>query len=162
MAIRLLSRGDCAALSNDADNPLERRCHLAVIDLRVFVPEEISVLSTISSDAFANHLSQISFAGRLIGQNGELSLYNYESRSSVAENVSRAIECSEIDFIRRLDPHARANMVNQICAIPQVQSLYGTQLEAFCGALASSIHCTQGPPGTGKVTSVVITLLCYL
>ena len=161
MAIRLLSRGDCAALSNDADNPLERRCHLAVIDLRVFVPEVISVLSTISSDAFANHLSQISFAGRLIGQNGELSLYNYESRSSVAENVSRAIECSEIDFIRRLDPHARANMVNQICAIPQVQSLYGTQLEAFCGALASSIHCTQGPPGTGKVTSVIIAVLCY-
>ena len=151
MAIRLLSRGDCAALSSDADTPLERRCHLAVIDLRVFVPEVISVLSTISSDAFANHLSQISFAARLIGQNDALSQYNYEALGTVSDNVSKAIECSEIDFIHRLDHSVRKNIADQICAIPQVQTLYGTQLEAFCGALASSMHCTQGPPGTGKV-----------
>jgi hypothetical protein len=31
-----------------------------------------------------------------------------------------------------------------------VQTLYGTQLEAFSSALACSLHCTQGPPGTGK------------
>ena len=154
MAIRLLSRGDCAALSNEADTPLERRCHLAVIDLRVFVPEVISVLSTISSDAFANHLSQISFAARLIGQNDALSQYNYEALGTVSDNVSKAIECSEIDFIHRLDHSVRKNIADQICAIPQVQTLYGTQLEAFCGALASSMHCTQGPPGTGKVSPV--------
>jgi hypothetical protein len=30
---------------------------------------------------------------------------------------------------------------------------------AFCGALASSMHCTQGPPGTGKVSSVLIFVI---
>lgn len=151
MAVRLLSRGDCAVLSKDADIPLERRSHVAVIDLRVFVPEVISVLSTIASDAFVKHLSLIPFVNRLIGQNSDPSEFCYNSRQSVSENIQNAIESSEIDFIHRLDPDARRKIAAQILAIPQVQTLYGTQLEAFCGALSSSMHCTQGPPGTGKV-----------
>ena len=64
--------------------------------------------------------------------------------------VLLAINNSEIEFLHRLDETKRRELANQICALPPVKSLYGTQLDAFSSALATSIHCTQGPPGTGK------------
>eukprot|EP00597_Dinobryon_sp_UTEXLB2267_P013697 CAMPEP_0170108520 /NCGR_PEP_ID=MMETSP0020_2-20130122/6618_1 /TAXON_ID=98059 /ORGANISM="Dinobryon sp., Strain UTEXLB2267" /LENGTH=3294 /DNA_ID=CAMNT_0010333253 /DNA_START=40 /DNA_END=9925 /DNA_ORIENTATION=+ len=150
MALRLLSRADCAALSTDADSHLHIKSCVAIIDLRVFVPEVVSVLSTLSSPEFVSHLTQIPFSGGLIGQMKESTKFVYEPRRSVTDNVILAIEYSEIDFVRRLNHTVRSKMAAQICAIPQVQTLYGTQLEAFCGALSSAMHCTQGPPGTGK------------
>jgi hypothetical protein len=44
------------------------------------------------------------------------------------ENVLRAINTSEIEFIQRLDQSAKLNLARRIYSIPQVQTLYGTQL----------------------------------
>ena len=46
MAFRLLSRGDCPSFAVDVDAPIDMRTPVAIIDLRVFVPEVVSVLAT--------------------------------------------------------------------------------------------------------------------
>lgn len=64
--------------------------------------------------------------------------------------IRDALERSEIDYVQRLSQGGKEVLARQISALPPIQSLYGTQLEAFAAALYSSMHCTQGPPGTGK------------
>jgi hypothetical protein len=57
LAVRLLTNGDCSGMLNESH--LEVGSRVAVIDLRVFVPEVISVLATFADDLFLSHLSQI-------------------------------------------------------------------------------------------------------
>ncbi len=64
MAIRLLGRGDIATFTAESDLPLTTQ--VAIIDLKVFVPEVISVLATFANPRFGEHLSLIPFAKRLI------------------------------------------------------------------------------------------------
>ncbi len=149
IAVRLLSRGDCSSLRADADAPLEAGTRVALIDLRVFVPEVISVLATFANPRFAEQLRQIPFMGRLIGI--EKSLPPLPATSSIMQCVANAILKSEIECIRMLPQEDKIAVVHSILGLAPIQSLYGTQLEAFANALYSSIHCTQGPPGTGKV-----------
>ena len=125
---------------------------VAIIDLRVFVPEVVSVLATLTNDSFATNLTNIPCIGRLIGHTPSSPpgfVYN-PGMTDFKAVVLLAINNSEITFLNRLPVPQRALLANQICALPPVRSLYGTQLEAFASALATSIHCTQGPPGTGK------------
>lgn len=150
IALRLLTRGDIPALSAEVETPLETRSPVAIIDLRVFVPEVVSVLATLTNDSFATHLAHMPYISRLIGNPPPLLGFAYSPTASICENVTQAISHSEIEFVHRLDAHRRADLARQICALQPVRSLYGTQLEAFSSALATSIHCTQGPPGTGK------------
>ena len=65
--------------------------------------------------------------------------------------IGSALENSEIEYVQRLQPIAKSQLIAEICSLKPIRSLSGTQLEAFAAALFSSVHCTQGPPGTGKV-----------
>lgn len=150
ITLRLLTRGDCSTLSTESDVPLESHTRVAIIDLRVFVPEVVSVLATLAGKDFCTHFSQIPFKDRLLGIPSAPSAVTYLPKSSVVSNIANALDHSEIEFVLRLDREGRSALASAIYAIPQVQTLYGTQLEAFTAALSSSAHCTQGPPGTGK------------
>ena len=151
ITLRLLTRGDCSNLSTECEAPLDVKSWVAIIDLRVFVPEVISVLSTLSSPNFVKHFTMIPFKDQLLGiRNKQPSAFRYDDRQEVNDNVFRAISSSEIEFVGRLDPQQRAELAKDICDIPQIQTLYGTQLKAFTCALSSAAHCVQGPPGTGK------------
>ncbi len=54
MSFRLLNRGDCSGMPNEDDSHLMKGSKIAIIDLRVFVPEVISVLSTFAHPEFLN------------------------------------------------------------------------------------------------------------
>jgi hypothetical protein len=150
VSLRLLSRGDCPSLSAECDLPLEADSKVAIIDLRVFVPEVISVLATLGGPQFVQHFSQIPFQKQLLGHLAPPSRHVYDPTCGVVENIRSAIQHSEIGFIHRLDDAGHETLAQAIFAVPQVKTLYGTQLEGFTAALASSAHCVQGPPGTGK------------
>lgn len=154
MAVRLLGRGDIATFSNsDADLPLSTQ--VAVIDLRVFVPEVISVLSTFANPQFAEHLKMIPFARRLIGAEESLPLLRMPvGRATIEEYTQDAIFGSEIRCLQMLPDERKQSVFSEIVRLPPVRNLYGTQLEAFANGLRSALHCTQGPPGTGKVTTI--------
>ena len=143
IALRLLTRGDCPTLSTDAEATLERNTKVAIIDIRVFVPEVISVLATLAGNNFLDHFSQIPFKDRLLGIPVAVNEYTYSNRLSVRKNILNAINHSEIDFVRRLDAEERERLSNDIYSVPQVQTLYGTQLEGFTAALASAAHFIQ-------------------
>jgi len=150
IALRLLNAGDCPGMPGEADSQIEPGTQVAVIDLRVFVPEVVSVLATFAASSFPSTLHQIPFIDRLIGRENSPSRFVFNEIAQPEVIIEAALMESEIEFIRRLSPSARLELVAKICAIPAVKSLYGTQLEAFTSALFSAIHCTQGPPGTGK------------
>jgi hypothetical protein len=151
IAVRLLSRGDCSALKDEAECPLEPGTRVALIDLRVFVPEVISVLATFANPQFAAQLTHIPFMGRLIGTSKSLQPVTMGPDATIASYVDFAIQNSEIEPVRMLSHAAKLELCAAICKLQPVRSLYGTQLEAFANSLYASIHCTQGPPGTGKV-----------
>ena len=150
ISLKLLTRGDLPALSADCESALEVRTNVAIIDLRIFVPEVISVLATLSGADFPIHFAQIPFKDRLLGHASPGSLFRYNTHSSDMANIFESLNKSEIEFVLRLDENKRLDLAQAIYSIPQVRSLYGTQLDAFTAALSSSAHCIQGPPGTGK------------
>jgi hypothetical protein len=150
IAVRLLGKGDCPALSSESDLPLDTGCRVAIIDLRVFVPEVVSVLSTFSQDSFKEHLKVIPFIDGIIGRaNPPKNLYIANDQSA-AELITLAVLNSEMEVLRLLSHAKRQQVATQICNLQQVKTLYGTQLEAFAGGLANNVHCTHGPPGSGK------------
>ena len=143
IALRLLTRGDCPTLSTNAEATLERGTKVAIIDIRVFVPEVISVLATLAGNNFVDHFSQIPFKDRLLGIPVPVNGYAYSGDLSVVENILNAINHSEIEFVRRLNAQERERLSVEIYSVPQVQTLYGTQLEGFTAALASAAHFIQ-------------------
>jgi len=162
MAVRLLSSADCTGLPDESEAHIDVSTPIAVVDLRVFVPEVISVLSTLAKPNFCDQLVQIPFFNRLIGhESTQEPLKAPGETETVAACLQRALENSEIDFVQRLSPLAKQTLVRDICALRPVQTLSGTQLEAFAAALFSAVHCTQGPPGTGKVCCF-ISLTAFL
>ena len=170
MALRLLTRGDCSSLLPEHEAPLEVGSRVAVIDLRVFVPEVVSVLATLANSSFANSLQQIPFVNRFIGvaddQNSSTTTTTtITTTTTMAIDLTKrtqqiileAVNASEIEIIKRLVPMVKEQVANDIARLPIIRTLYGTQLAAFAGALSSAVHCTQGPPGTGKVCSEICT-----
>jgi hypothetical protein len=151
MAIRLLNKANCVGMPDETDAFFDLGVRVAIIDLRVFVPEVISVLNTFSKNDFKNQLDQIPFFERLIGHGSTQKPLELNLNNSINDIISYALVNSEIDYIQRLDPYAKSELIQDICALKPIRSLSGTQLEAFAAALYSSVHCTQGPPGTGKV-----------
>lgn len=167
VAVRLLNRGDCAALHAESDKPLEVGVHVAVIDFQVFVPEVISVMNTFTSESFLPNLQDIPFMDALIGRahRARDAEFHHDENKGAAENIRAAIASSEVEVVRRLTEEQRTNIATRILELGVVKSLYGAQLEAFTDALAHSAHCTQGPPGTGKVSQLVehvYSLWCYI
>jgi len=151
MAVRLLSKADCCGMPEDIDTHIDLGTRVAIIDLRVFVPEVISVLNTFSKLDFKDHLNQISFFNQLIGQESTQKTLEFNKTDSIENSIHNALENSNIEFIQRLSQEEKLHLIKDICALKPIKTLYGTQLEAFSAALFSPIHCTQGPPGTGKV-----------
>ena len=161
MAIRLLGRGDIATFTNEPDLPLNTQ--VAIIDLKVFVPEVISVLATFANPRFGEHLSLIPFAKRLIGVEPSPALIRLPALNAmIAGYTIKAIKESEIRCLQMLSDEYKNAIVIEILALPPVKNLYGTQLEAFANGLGSALHCTQGPPGTGKVNrrQISFSVLC--
>ncbi len=159
MAIRLLNRANCVGMPDETDAYFDLGVRVAVIDLRVFVPEVISVLNTFAKKDFKYQLDQIPFFERLIGHGSTQNHLEFNPNESLLNHISYALENSEIDYIQRLDPLTKTELIREICALKPIQSLSGTQLEAFAAGLYSSVHCTQGPPGTGKVSNLIIISL---
>ena len=100
---------------------------------------------------FKDQFEQIPFFDRLIGHDSPQKHLLFNKNDSIEKNVTKALESSEIDYIERLSEHGKSRLIKKICELKPIQTLSGTQLEAFSSALFSAVHCTQGPPGTGKV-----------
>jgi len=155
IAVRFLSRADCSVLPPEAESPLDIGTHVAILDLRVFVPEVISVLGIFAEPSFKVQMSQIPFIERLIGTQNLTPSLSVECSVTSSDAlriklIREAIENSEIETVRRFAENRRKLLASKICEITKTANLYGTQLEAFTSALFSAVHCTQGPPGTGK------------
>ncbi|KAK3285888.1 hypothetical protein CYMTET_6520 [Cymbomonas tetramitiformis] len=160
MALQLLGcTGRQGALQQCARTPLEEGLRVAVVDLRVFVPEVLPVLSTLADPALRGHLNEIPFVERLLGV--PVPLFGGPERKderraapgpgeSCKAAVADAVGRSEIELIRRLPAEARIELGCKLGTLATDANLYGTQLAAFCKGLLCSAHCTQGPPGTGK------------
>lgn len=147
LALRLLTRADLSTLQGDADTiPIGSR--VAVIDLQVFVPEVISVLSALGDPSLERHLSHIPFFSNLIGSSvpGDPVHVNDDINSM----VNTALSSSELDVITRLSDTNRLALGRSLVNLAKESFLSGTQLTAFADALKFGLHCTQGPPGTGK------------
>ena len=151
MALRILNRADLGMQQQLSTFTLDVGTRVAIIDLRVFVPEVVSVLSTIADPTLSEQLSQIPFIGRLIGQDPISPVEPITLGTSFSEAILQSVAQSEIDTIRRLPAKAKAKLSSEITSLMSAANLDGTQLEAFSSGLTQSVHCTQGPPGTGKV-----------
>lgn len=160
IAIRLLGDEDVFGLSgHDRQHELVVQTHVAIIDLQVFVPEVISVLSAYANPEFVDHLTKIPFAKRLVGLESSPPSWqpSKEQPYEIRTCVRNAVLTSEIPAIKRLSFEDKTQIIEEIASLQPIQSLYGTQLNAFVAGLTTSLHCTQGPPGTGKVSR-----LCWI
>ena len=152
VSIRLLHSGDCFGMTRDMETLVTIGAQIAIIDLRVFVPEVISVLSAFADNAFPDHLNRIPFINSLIKSGGESRLsFVFEPGMDIDTAVRTAIMKSNVETIHRLSPESKERFIGSVLNLRPVRSLYGTQLDAFASSLFSDVHCTQGPPGTGKV-----------
>jgi hypothetical protein len=152
LAVRPLARSDLGALFDPAvGGSLESGERVAVIDLRVFVPEVVSVLGTLFQPGLAAQLQGIPFSGHLIGASAPQRALALPMGMTAAAVIEDAVRTSEMDALRRLTTEGRAALVQKLAALGARANLYGTQLLAFAESLRCSLHCTQGPPGTGKV-----------
>jgi hypothetical protein len=159
MSIRLLSRSDCPDLRTSHDLKLTKDSHVAIVDMRVFVPEVMTVLSTLGQKSFLDGLSRVSFSKYLLtpeykeekeeqhSQEMPIAIYS----SPLREHLHLAFQMTSIDCISTFSVERKNLVIEQICQLKVVQTLDRTQREAFVNALLRPLHCTQGPPGTGKV-----------
>ena len=148
MAVRMLSRGDLSALDQASTPTLNTGNRIAIIDLRVFVPEVIPVLSSCCDHMFSEHLAQIPFSGQLIGNKGEQTYFDVENNEPT--EISEMIHHSNVEVIQRLSPESQNRLAQDLSKVVKNANLRGAQLNAFSAALMNPIHCIQGPPGTGK------------
>lgn len=104
LTLRLLGKADCPALPSESDLPLEIGSRVAIIDLRVFVPEVVSVLSTIARDSFGAQLKLIPFVGSLIGRGAAVipPLASDQGTTSVRSMIEDAVVNSNIVVLRDL------------------------------------------------------------
>lgn len=149
LALRPLMSEDVSVLESEQFLQAGRR--IAVIDLRVFVPEVVSVLGTMFQPSLSAHFSLIPFSGNLIGCGTPLPSIQLTPASDVEAVITEAIQGSEMKVLQRLSVEIRDKLCHDLAKLGRDANLYGTQLAAFTEALRCSLHCTQGPPGTGKV-----------
>ncbi len=125
MAIRLLNKTNCVGMPNETESFIDSGVCVALIDLRVFVPEVISVLNTFSKKDFQEQLEQIPFVQQLIGH--QLIQKPLESLNncglSQVDYISYALENSDIDFIQRLNSFHKIELIREICSLKPIKSL---------------------------------------
>lgn len=163
LAVRLLTKGDCASLQVAAKTSLASGSRVALIDLRVFVPEAVSVLATFSDSSFPDHLQRIPFIHELIGQPGKITQAVIPSSGiggtgGILAVIEKAVMTSDMRLLRQLSEEQKRDIIARIYALSPVRSLYGTQLDAFALSLTNAAHCIQGPPGTGKVLCSIYSI----
>lgn len=149
LAFRLLGRTDLPILNSDPE-PLQVGQRIAIIDLRVFVPEVISVVSALTDSKLKDHLNNIRFVHKLIGEGkggGEIPATFDEEPG---DPIRKALGRTDIELFTKLPAHVKLHITEQIISLVRDATLDRTQLAAFEAGLSSSLHCTQGPPGTGK------------
>lgn len=152
LSVRLLSRNDSALLSNSTTLTLGRNDHVGIIDFRVFVPEVISVLSTICHSSFNDAFTRVRFAQPLLGNISHLGDPQEVYRGlDCNAQIYHAIMHSTIRSLQTLSIQAKQIIIRDLCSIRVIQTMDRTQLLAFCAGLQNALHCIQGPPGTGKV-----------
>jgi hypothetical protein len=160
MSIRLLSRSDCPDLATSHDMKFSKDSHVAVVDMRVFVPEVMTVLSTLGQRSFLDGFTRVSFSKYLLSPDYEDACPNLPSELasvSLYEHLSMAFQLTTIDCISTLSEDRKQKILQKICNLQVVKTLDRTQREAFVHALLRPLHCTQGPPGTGKVRSRLLS-----
>jgi len=145
-AIQLLGEGDCPGFPADSELHLDVGCNVAIIDLKVFVPEVVTVLSALSSN-LTSGLKGLCFSNQLLGK-GER--FQYASEQST--DIRDAIMNSSVPLIQSLPDRLRFEFSNLVHNLSSVITLDTTQRQSFAAALRYPLHCTQGPPGTGKVS----------
>jgi hypothetical protein len=164
LSVRLLTRNDSTLIANEFERGFQINYTVAVIDLRVFVPEVISVLSTLSSREFENSLHRLHFAPLLLGDVPSATLL--ESSTTVNLDlhgmIYNSIIKSDMQCIQELSSSEKNQLVDEICKLSVVKTMDKTQLQAFTNALRCSVHCTQGPPGTGKVKTYKYTYCSFV
>lgn len=157
LALRPLTKADVGALDESSDGAametslLQVGGRVAVIDLRVFVPEVVSVLGTLFQPRLQSQLEHIPFVHYLMGNEAPPPALLLGAEATCEAAITNAIHTSEMDVLLRLSAPVRDSLCADLVALGLKSNLYGTQLESFCEALRCSLHCTQGPPGTGKV-----------
>lgn len=145
LALRLLTRADLSSLKGDSE-ALQAGLRVAIIDLQVFLPEVIPVLSALTDPELMDHLRNIKFSSQLLGHPPADEGINHNNDVDVA--IRHAIESTQLDVVMRLE--RKSSLISRISTLAKKYNLSGSQLTAFASALSSSLHCTQGPPGTGK------------
>lgn len=113
-SVRLLSRTDCEALPTNIDIQFAVGSKLVVIDLRVFVPEVVSVLATFWHPSFLRGLKSVPFARLLLGYHDNLSPLPLV-RNGHYDFIRLAIMTSQIDCIRKLPDVIKMFVTEQIC-----------------------------------------------
>jgi hypothetical protein len=171
ITIRLLSRSDCPDLDTTSVSRLDLRSgsHVAIIDMRVFVPEVMTVLSTLGQQSFLDGFTRVSFAKYLLspddgaasdGTSADISLPPLSPTVSLIEHLVKAFDETTIECIANFSESRKRVVIQKICQLKVVQTLDQTQGEAFVHALMRPLHCTQGPPGTGKVYLYYLSSFC--
>ena len=149
ISIRLLGKSDCSLFVDSSEDDVMDGQKIAIVDLRVFVPEVMSVLSTLSHPSFKEGLERVAFQNALLDSSSARLLPL--SRLDLQAMINYAIHNSSITIVASLSTDHKNNLVQQIWSIPQVRTLDETQGIAFASALFQSLHTVQGPPGSGKV-----------
>eukprot|EP01031_Cornospumella_fuschlensis_P032165 gene32165-38906_t len=163
LSVRLLTKQDCIFLTTPSPN-FNKGSNVAIIDLRVFVPEVVSVLATLCSPSFDSSLQRLPYVNKLLGVLDVAKAGDHIefASSSLEQQVAFSVFHSDIQCIRRFSEADKHLLVQRISSIPNIRSMDKTQREALCAALQSSVHCTQGPPGTGKSYTGVALVLALM
>ena len=88
--------------------PLEAGTRVAVIDLQVFVPEVVSVLSTVADPALSEHLKQIPFGRALIGTARDAAALDRRAALHAADDASQDPEQEYEHLFRALGRISRS------------------------------------------------------
>jgi hypothetical protein len=160
LSVRLLSRSDSVLFPAYMSLPrFTRGSKVVVIDMRVFVPQVISVLATLASSSFEAAIERVPFGNFLLGNRDDRPAWdpfsvevdgNDISRAILWKLVHHAVYYSSIDCLKILSSEQKRDIATEICEIKVVQTLDRTQGYAFAAGLSQTLNCTLGPPGSGK------------
>jgi hypothetical protein len=160
ISIRLLSRSDFPEMTPIHETFLNNS-HLVIIDLRVFVPEVMTVLCTLAQKSFLDGFQKVSFTKFLLNPDcpdeKSLEMMTLPS-SSLQAQLEIALGATSIDCLSTISQDKKTKIIEKICRLKMIQTLDKTQRESFVYALMKPLHCIQGPPGTGKVCNLSLCL----
>lgn len=151
--IRLLGKQDCDLFEDFGlvvgDAQFRSGASIAIVDLRVFVPEVMSVLATMNTKNFEIGLAQASFKPLLLNS-VTARMDNIPPNLPLRNMIQYGLQNSTISTVRQLSQEKLEELANELWKIEQIRSLDATQGKSFAMALMHSLHTCQGPPGSGK------------